>query len=62
MKIGGILPKKYDKDDENYAGLRNYSCCAETRLTVYRAMEVVIFANTFDQCASKVQWSQAETF
>ena len=63
MKIGGMLSKKYDKDNENYAGLRNYSCRAETRLTVYRAIEVlVIFADTFDECASNVQWSRAETF
>ena len=40
MRIGVILSKNCNKDDQNYAGLRNYSCRAETRLTVYRAIEV----------------------
>ena len=71
MKIGGIQSEKYDKDEQNYAGLCNYSSRAVTRLTVYRAIEVgwprggnslVIFVDTFDECASKVQWSRAEAF
>ena len=43
MKIGGILFKKYNNDDQKYPGLCNYSGRAVTRLTAYRAIEVGIF-------------------
>ena len=40
MKIGGIFAKKYNKEQQKYAGLCNYSRRRETRLTVYPAIEV----------------------